>query len=91
MIVGWISRNHFDSGRGGTFFLTSLLIELIEGSMSAMPGYVKNRCDASAIQRNFTSAEPHLSRRSVPLTAWGYKTSVEGERTFPSALSDLLS
>src|SRR4029453_6090649 len=30
MIVGWISRKHFDSGRGRSFFLTSLLIELID-------------------------------------------------------------
>src|SRR5215813_13086094 len=30
MTVGWISRKHLDSGRGTTFFLTSLLIELIE-------------------------------------------------------------
>src|SRR4030095_11856944 len=29
-IVGWISRKHLASGRGRTFFLTSLLIELIE-------------------------------------------------------------
>jgi hypothetical protein len=28
--VGWISRKHRASGRGRTFFLTSLLIELIE-------------------------------------------------------------
>jgi hypothetical protein len=28
--VGWISRKHLVSGRGRTFFLTSLLIELIE-------------------------------------------------------------
>src|SRR5262249_56568427 len=30
MTVGWISRKHLDSGRGRTFFLTSLLIELID-------------------------------------------------------------
>jgi hypothetical protein len=28
--VGWISRKHLASGRGRTFFLTSLLIELID-------------------------------------------------------------
>ena len=28
--VGWISRKHLDSGRGRSFFLTSLLIELID-------------------------------------------------------------
>jgi len=33
--VGWISRKHLASGRGRTFFLTSLLIELID---SAGPG-----------------------------------------------------
>src|SRR5215813_11707444 len=32
MTVGWISRKHFDSRRGRAFFLTSLLIELIERS-----------------------------------------------------------
>jgi len=30
MIVGWISRKHLVSGRGRSFFLTSLLIELTE-------------------------------------------------------------
>src|SRR5215472_3879306 len=30
MTVGWISRKHLGSGRGRTFFLTSLLIELID-------------------------------------------------------------
>jgi hypothetical protein len=28
--VGWISRKHLASGRGRTFFLTSLLIELVD-------------------------------------------------------------
>jgi len=28
--VGWISTKHLDSGQGRTFFLTSLLIELID-------------------------------------------------------------
>src|SRR6266536_1990105 len=28
--AGWISRKHLPSGRGRSFFLTSLLIELIE-------------------------------------------------------------
>src|SRR4029077_12981017 len=32
ILVGWISRKPLASGRGRTFFLTSLLIELIEGS-----------------------------------------------------------
>jgi len=32
MIVGWISRKHLVSGRGRSFFLTSLLIELIDGA-----------------------------------------------------------
>jgi hypothetical protein len=30
IIVGWISRKQLDSGRGRTFFLTSILIELID-------------------------------------------------------------
>jgi hypothetical protein len=28
--VGWVSRKHLYSGRGRSFFLTSLLIELID-------------------------------------------------------------
>jgi hypothetical protein len=31
--VGWVSRKHLASGRGRTFFLTSLLIELINLAM----------------------------------------------------------
>jgi hypothetical protein len=32
--VGWISRKNLHSGRGRSFFLTSLFIELIEGITS---------------------------------------------------------
>ena len=34
IIVGWISRKHLDSGRGRVFFLTSLLIDLIDPEKS---------------------------------------------------------
>src|SRR5215468_2665512 len=42
--VGWISRKPLPSGRGRSFFLTSLLIELIEGGKSEQKGVWKGVC-----------------------------------------------
>ena len=39
--VGWISRKHLDSGRGRTFLLTSLFIELID----VRRGFERQRLD----------------------------------------------
>jgi hypothetical protein len=43
--VGWISRKHLASGRGRTFFLTSLLIELIDPIFSEQKAQTReNAC-----------------------------------------------
>jgi len=48
--VGWISRKPSRSGRGGSFFLTSLFIELIEGFAGARSG--SNYCGDNSAEPN---------------------------------------
>jgi hypothetical protein len=65
MIVGWISRKHFDSGRGGIFFLTSLLIELIDrdfGEQTAQAGEI-------ADFNNYHYGDPFM-RKNSKITIW---------------------
>src|SRR5215469_16348485 len=76
--VGWISRKPLPSGRGRSFFLTSLLIELIE-EVSRCPTYrrLHTRCRCVSLKK-VGYFNPAPIRRSKPI--WHNQMSAKASR-----------
>jgi len=67
--VGWISRKNLASGRGGSFFLTSLFIELIDAGVESAHGLLETNFGRTLRFRShlfllshLDSYEGHISR-----------------------------